>query len=127
MFGFLPDAASVAMDDALDQGLPDARALEFILTVQALEDAKELVRIFGIEPDAIVLYVICVFRPVGADTDFNAGRLPAPGEFDRVGEKVDKDLAEEDTIPPRLRNRVPSTSVARFAFPSRYCPDNPFV
>src|SRR5258708_16181711 len=101
MFGFLPDAASVAMDDALDQGQPDARALEFILTVQALEDAKELVGIVGIEPDAIVLYVICVFRPVGADADLNAGRLPVPGEFDRVGEKVDKDLAQEGMIATR--------------------------
>ena len=38
--GFRPYVSFMFVEDALDQRQPDARALEFILAVQALEDLE---------------------------------------------------------------------------------------
>jgi len=43
--GLGPDAPAVALDNALRERQPNARALEVLFTVQPLEHPKELVRI----------------------------------------------------------------------------------
>src|SRR5580693_8468741 len=51
---FGPGPAAVPLNDALDIGQPDARALEFVLAVQALKHAKQLVGITRVETCAVV-------------------------------------------------------------------------
>jgi hypothetical protein len=92
-FGFRPDTSPVPVDDALDQGQAHTGSFKFIVAVQPLEDAKKFVGVSRIEPDAVVLDVKGVVFRIALSADFNHGGLPVPGEFDRVGEEIHKDLA----------------------------------
>src|SRR5436305_8528922 len=51
---FSPDAASVPIDDALNSRQPDACALEFIGSVEALERAEQLVGKSHVEASAVI-------------------------------------------------------------------------
>src|SRR4030067_3062358 len=51
---FHPDASTVAMDDALNDGQPDAGAFVLIRAVQPLEDSEEFVDIGHVETYAVV-------------------------------------------------------------------------
>ncbi len=48
----------MALDDSLHRGEPHACALKLLGGVEPLEDAKELVRVGRIEPDAVVTHVV---------------------------------------------------------------------
>src|SRR2546428_10239840 len=57
-FGWLAlgiDGAAVAVCDPAADGQSDAGALVFVASVQALEDGKDLVQVFLIEADPVVL------------------------------------------------------------------------
>src|SRR2546425_4189308 len=49
--GFRPDASPVPVDDALYQRQAHPGSFKLIVAVQSLEDAKEFVGVFRIEPD----------------------------------------------------------------------------
>src|ERR1019366_7895223 len=51
---FPPSLAAVPVDDALDIGQPDARALKLVLAVQALKHAEKFAGVLGIETGAVV-------------------------------------------------------------------------
>ena len=53
-FGFSPDAAAVALDDALNDGEADAGAFKLLDGVQPLKNTKEIFRVAHIETGAVV-------------------------------------------------------------------------
>ena len=90
---FEPDASTVALDDFLDDGEPDAVALVLPALVQPPEHLKDAVSILLVDTDAVVLnpelaLAIALF---GADTD---QRLAVAMKFDRVADDVLKHLTE---------------------------------
>src|SRR5258708_984565 len=79
---FGPRSSTMAVDDALDIGQSDARALEFFLAVQTLKDAEELLAILRIETGAIVANINQRFGvSVGCTADFNPRLRASAGEF----------------------------------------------
>jgi len=66
-----PDPAAVPLDDALHNGEADAGAFVFRAVVQTLEDAKQLVGIALIKPDASILDVIYGFLPLDIPAYFD--------------------------------------------------------
>ena len=93
------------LDDALDQGQAHAGPFEFILAVQPLKDAKELVGVPGIEPGTVVLDIINVLFGLGLTADFHQGVFPMSGEFDGVGQQIHKHLAHQRRVAPGRRQR----------------------
>ncbi len=76
---FRPGSAPVALNDALDVGQTDARALKLSLAVQALEDAEQLVGILRIKAGSVVAnedHILALAHGSGADFDFGLGRPP---------------------------------------------------
>src|SRR5881396_2148134 len=88
----------MAMDDALDQGQSDPSPFKFSFTVKPLEDSKEVLGILGVKPGSVVLNVILAFCALALTADFDPGRLAVPGEFDGIGQQVDKNLVHQDRI-----------------------------
>ena len=71
---FRPGPAAVPVNDALDIGQPDARALELVLAVQALKHAEQFVGISRIETRAVVANEDHRFAvAAGSATDFDFG------------------------------------------------------
>src|SRR5688572_12781651 len=96
--GIGPYATAVALHDAADDGEPHAMALEFLPRVQAFEDAEELLRLLGVESDAVVPHVIdaIVLGLVAADLDARGVRVLA--ELERVRQEVEDDQAHHRVI-----------------------------
>jgi len=101
--GLDPDAAAVAVDDALDDGEPDARARKLTFGVQALKDTEEATGVFHVEAGAIVAHGTDEF--VAARIAFHFDRRPFPlaGKFVGVGKEVDEDLFEKAKVPEAIR------------------------
>ena len=49
-----PHAAAVAMDDALHNRQPDARAFKFVCAMQSLKDSEQFFRILHVKTRAVV-------------------------------------------------------------------------
>src|SRR5882672_658673 len=84
--GLGPDAAAVAYDDALYAGEADARALELLRRVKALEYAEEPVRLAHVEARAVVLHVVdrrAARRLRRLDSDLHARGVPPARESGR--------------------------------------------
>src|SRR2546429_5221112 len=92
-FTHRPNTTAVSLDNPVDNRKAHTRAFEVLWLVQSLKDPEEFVGILGIKPGPIVFNVILALCAVASTADFNPGLLPAPCEFDRIGQKVDKDLA----------------------------------
>src|SRR5262249_222264 len=85
---FRPDAPAVAMDDAVDRGEADARALELIISMQTLEHAEQLVRVAGIEAGAVVLDANDDLAPLARGrVHFDHRFVASRGELDGVTEQ----------------------------------------
>lgn len=83
-FRVRPDAATVPVNDALDDRKSDTSAGELIFAMEALEDAEKLFRELHVKSRTVVLdqdmpLVSRIFR--GNPDD---GAFPLPGEFQRI-------------------------------------------
>src|SRR5688572_2286175 len=77
-----PDAAAVALHDAVHHRETDARPLELGVVVQPLERAEEPTRLGRFEPRAVVAdEEDGVGRPLFFPTELDAGALRLPGEL----------------------------------------------
>lgn len=92
-----PDAAAVAVDDALDDGQANAMAFELLLGVQALEGAEELAGSFPGEADPIVPDED---GAIGGGANFDLSRMAVAAELDRVADQVVKHLLQQGGISP---------------------------
>src|SRR5271154_3034054 len=104
--GFSPDFASVFSNDSLHGGQADARALEILLSMKALEGSKKFIGVLRVEPHSIVADKNCghFSRVVGAD--LNHSGLAAPGKFQRVTEQIIEDYFEQAGIAINLWQRL---------------------
>ena len=96
--GFGPDAAAVAVQDALHQGQADAGALVIFHRMQALEDAKQLVGVLHVEADAVIADEIDGFAVLPLAADFDAGRIALAGVLQRIAEQVEPGLFEQVAV-----------------------------
>src|SRR3954451_2268651 len=88
-----PDPPAVLGDDALADRQADARPLEAIHRVQAVEGAEDPARLLAREPDAVVGDRQVRPAVAGAAGDLHDRRV-AVGELDGVGEEVLDQLAQ---------------------------------
>jgi len=97
-FGFNPDAATVAEEDALNVGEADARAFEFLFEVQALKDAEEFANVLHIKAYTIIAhkYNVLVGRSLGTYFDFSG--FSRPSVFDGIGNEVGEDDAKHGAV-----------------------------
>src|SRR3989441_2809900 len=121
-----PDPPSVPVHDALDDAQPQPSPVILLGPVQTLEDPKELASVLHVEPHAVVTHIVHVLglrprrrlrhflhparRRGGGARDRSQlvayvyrGLGPVPGELQRVGEQVDKDLLEQRWISLAVR------------------------
>ena len=95
------------MDDALDVGQADARALELVVAVQALEYAEQFVSITRIEPRAVVAngdYRLA--SPAGGAADSDDCMGAGGGKLHGVGEQIDQHQAQQGPVGPHRRQRA---------------------
>src|SRR3974390_2543266 len=94
-----PGAAAVPGNNASHIGQANAEAFKFLDTMEALKDAKELVRKLHVESDAIVADVDDrLGGGIGRATDFDFCRVARLAVFDRIGEEVIEDIPQEGGI-----------------------------
>src|SRR5213594_3289992 len=93
-----PHAAAMPVDDALDDGETDTGPFVFLSPVQALEHAKEFVRVAHVKAGAIVFNKVDRFAGSFLATDFNFAQVAFAGVLEGIGEKIDKDLLEQCRI-----------------------------
>ena len=86
------------MDDPLHDRQTDSGPFVLLGAVQTLEHAKEFVYICHIEAHAVISNKIYGLSLLFATADGNHGDLASVGEFDRIGQQIDKDLLEQSWI-----------------------------
>src|SRR5262249_22008618 len=96
--GLGPGSAAMALNDAPDDGKADAGAFEVAFGVQALEDSKKSGGVFHIKPDAVIAHEADSFIGVIPAPDFNSSATPWRRIFQRVGEEINKSLADGDRV-----------------------------
>src|SRR5512138_1663171 len=84
-FTLCPNSSAVALNDSLHDGKTYACPFEFIFTMQALEDPKQLVHIFDVESGAVIADEINIFLIAPFCSHFDDGTFFSGREFDRVG------------------------------------------
>src|SRR5438045_1119699 len=82
----------------LNQSQTDTGPLEFFNVVQPLEDPKEFFAVLHVESDAVIPDVISRPIAVHTDPDFDIRILFRSCEFQSIGEKVMKHLANHRSI-----------------------------
>src|SRR5882757_7333910 len=80
-----PDSATMAKDDAADDGQTDAGAGKFGFRMQALECAEQLVCILHVESHSVVADEVDLFRALLIRPDFDPRQLTRGGELERIG------------------------------------------
>src|SRR5262249_58856693 len=96
-----PDAPAVALHDARDDGEADARPLELVGRVQALERAEQLARVAAVEADPVVRDGVDADARGGVACDGDA-RLLAPARvLDRVADQVEEHALDQRAISAR--------------------------
>ena len=83
-----PHPPAVAVDDALDVGEPDARALELGAAVQALEDAEEPVHVAHVETYAVVSDRKDDLMAVAGCANFDSGPTIRAGVLEGIADEV---------------------------------------
>src|SRR2546427_536108 len=97
-----PHAATMPVDDTLDDGETDTGPFVFLSPVQALEHAKEFVHVAHVKASAIVFDKVNGFAVSLLARDFNLCDLAFAGVLEGIGEKVHEDLLEQGWIGPTL-------------------------
>src|SRR5438552_786939 len=89
-----PGAAAVTMNDAPDIGQTNAGAFKLVRTVEALEDAEQLVDVTHIKPDTVITDEESDFVSGGIGANFNSCHRAGPGIFEGVVDEVEEHLAK---------------------------------
>src|SRR2546422_1180161 len=87
-FSFCPGSTPVAMNNPANGCKTYARSLEFLVEVQPLKHAEELVRVLHIETNSVVAHVKDDFVLGVCGPDFDPPLGPSLGEFHSVGNEV---------------------------------------
>src|SRR5688500_2256976 len=96
--GIGPHLPTVALDDLLDDGEPDAGAFEVCSGVQALEHAEQFTRMLRIEPHAVVAYEVDRLLGATLAADLDARRIGVARELERVAEQVREHLLQQSRV-----------------------------
>src|SRR5688572_17457449 len=93
----------MTLDDTADKRKTDAGAREVLDPMQPLERAEEFVRVARIKARAIVSNKIDMFAVLGKTTDLDQGIFLFPREFERIANKVNEYLLQEERVANALR------------------------
>ena len=104
--GLRPNAPTVTLDNALNDGETDANALEFVAAMEALEDLEQFVGEFHVETGAIVANEVNGFVRRGLRSDLDQRFVALAGVLDGVGDEIDPDLPEERGIAVAIGQRA---------------------
>jgi uncharacterized spore protein YtfJ len=114
-FSFRPDASTVPMDNPMRYPQPDARSFKFRFCVQTLENLKQLLDIPHVKTDPVIPNAKNIRIPILMATDFNFGKFPGAGEFDRTSYQVHHHLMQHGRIAAgfgkRLQNKIDVVAV----------------
>lgn len=88
--GFRPDPPPVAVDDTLDRGQSDTRAIKFLDRMQPMECAEQLARVLHLKPGAIVAHVEDRCGLARLHTKVNVRDRPARCVLPRIPEQIRK-------------------------------------
>src|ERR1035438_346891 len=97
-FGFGPDATCVFLDNPLHRSQTNAIAFKLFGDMQALEYAKELVRILRIESNSVILHKDYFFSVFFHLSYLDYGGRPRPGILQCIADQVLKNLPDQDAI-----------------------------
>ena len=90
----------MSVDNALDDGQPDPRALKIVSAVESLKNTEELVCVLHIKTNSIVLDVVNVVILLNRSPYLNDSGLHRSRKFHGIRQEVRKDLANHRRIPP---------------------------
>src|SRR5207244_8282095 len=98
-----PNCSAMTRDDAAHDGKADSGPLKLAFGVESLKHAKQAVRVFGLEADAIIAhenkkFVLSLFAANFDDRFGSRSRI-----LDCIREQIDKDLLEQAGIGFRRR------------------------
>src|SRR5262249_33496527 len=94
-----PDATAVTIDDALNRGEPDARALEVVLRVKPLKDVEQLRGVGHVEAGAVVVDEVYGLSALVCRAELDACAPALSRELPRIAEQVVHDRAEQRGVP----------------------------
>src|SRR5918998_1641243 len=101
---FRPYPAAVPVDDARHRRQADPGPLEFVLSVQSLEGAEQLVRVSLVESGPVVPHVVNGGQKTGPGSavgaELYAGFFFPGGELPRVAQQVLERHLEQAHVPP---------------------------
>ena len=86
------------MNNPLHQRQADARALVFLLTVQPLEHAEQLIDVLHVESDTVVPDGKGFFPVLNGHADFDSSLVAPPCVFYRIGEQIGKNLFQHCAV-----------------------------
>src|SRR5437868_3014470 len=93
----------MAMNDSLHNRETYARPWKLIRAVQALEGAKEFLRILHIKAHSVIPYKVNVLIAFGFRAHLDQGILTGAGKLDRIGKQVHEYLSQQGTVPHAIR------------------------
>ena len=84
----------MALDNAVNDGQADARALEFLFAMESLKNAEQFCSILHVKTRPIVAYEVGAFHRTIEVADLNDRLCFVAREFERVGQQVGEDLGK---------------------------------
>src|SRR5256714_6544645 len=100
---FGPDPSAVTVDDTLDGGEADARALELVPAVETLERAEQLSGVCHVEARAVVADEVDGLAPLALPTESDLRRVALRGELPSVAQKVREHDFQQALVAARLK------------------------
>src|SRR5687768_16228357 len=95
-----PDPSAMSRNDSMDDRESHSGPLIVFGPMKPLEDPECLVDIFHIEPNAIVLDIVCAetARLLSLVPDVNDGVRPCPRKFQRIVQQIHEDLLDQSRV-----------------------------
>ena len=113
--GILFTPTTMSVDHPLHNSQTYACPIEFVLTVQSLEDTKQLVCVLHIKASAVVTYIIDGFTFALRVSHLDDGPLFFGRKLERVGKQVDPYLTEQRRVSCD-RREISNTKFNLFSF-----------
>ena len=93
------DGAVVEFHDLAANGEPNPRAFVFVAAMEPLENTEDALRVFGLEPNALIPHRDAVGFCGRLCGDRDPGRFVGVAELDRVADQVLQELPQLRAIP----------------------------